>query len=113
FPWSTDFTLNETITLTAVANEGFVFSHWSGASRSTDAEIIIIANANNNYVANFLPYGSLGETLFSVYTNPAFTHIYIQVDAIFFFSFIPIRIPATFIFRMIIHFLDRFITFMI
>lgn len=88
FPWSDNFELNETITLTAVANEGSVFSHWSGASNSTDAEITFEVNTNGNYIAHFLPDGEepSEDISFSVYPNPATSRMYIQADVSLFGS---------------------------
>ncbi len=41
------------VTLTAVANEGYVFAYWSGDASGTNPTIQITMNSNKNVIANF------------------------------------------------------------
>ncbi|RLF51769.1 MAG: hypothetical protein DRN11_02205, partial [Thermoplasmata archaeon] len=41
------------VTLTAIANEGYVFAYWSGDASGTNPTIQIIMNSNKNIIANF------------------------------------------------------------
>ena len=53
YPWSGIYYKNIPITLTAIPKPGYVFSHWSGASNSTDATITINPQENLSLTANF------------------------------------------------------------
>ncbi len=55
YPWNGIYFQNIPITLKAVALPGFVFSHWSGASSSTEPEITITSAADLSIIANFVP----------------------------------------------------------
>jgi hypothetical protein len=55
YPWTGIYFSNIPVTLTAVANTGFVFSHWEGASTSTNATITITSAANFSATAVFTP----------------------------------------------------------
>jgi hypothetical protein len=55
YPWTGIYFQNIPVTLKAVALPGFEFSHWSGASTSTDEEITITTNANFSVTAHFVP----------------------------------------------------------
>ena len=55
YPWTGIYFQNIPVTLKAVALPGFVFSHWSGDSNSTDAEITITTTSNFSVTANFVP----------------------------------------------------------
>ncbi|MFT3794523.1 CotH kinase family protein [Flavobacterium sp.] len=55
YPWTGIYFHNIPMKVKAVANPGFVFSHWSGASSSTDAEITVTAAAAISLVAHFTP----------------------------------------------------------
>jgi len=55
YPWEGTYFKDIPITLKAVAKQGFVFSHWSGFSNSTEAEISIIPNSNIQLTAHFIP----------------------------------------------------------
>ena len=55
YPWTGIYFQNIPITLKAIALPGFVFSHWSGASTSTESEITINALSDISIVANFIP----------------------------------------------------------
>lgn len=46
YPWTGIYFSNIPVKLKAVANDGFVFSHWEGASTSTDVEITINSASN-------------------------------------------------------------------
>jgi len=55
YPWTGIYFQNIPITLKAIALPGFVFSHWSGASTSTESEITITPLSDISIVANFIP----------------------------------------------------------
>ncbi|RZJ63169.1 MAG: hypothetical protein EOO50_17465, partial [Flavobacterium sp.] len=55
YPWTGVYFSNIPVTVKAVANPGFVFSNWSGASSSTSAEITLTPSATFNLVAHFVP----------------------------------------------------------
>ncbi len=55
YPWTGIYFSNVPVKAKAVANTGFVFSHWSGASTSTDAEITVTSATAFNLVAHFTP----------------------------------------------------------
>jgi hypothetical protein len=55
YPWTGIYFQNIPVTLKAVALPGFVFSHWSGDSNSTEAEITITTTSNFSVTANFVP----------------------------------------------------------
>lgn len=60
YPWSGIYFQNIPITLKAVAMPGFVFSHWSGASTSTEPEITITSATDLSVIANFIPDANSG-----------------------------------------------------
>ena len=51
YPWTGVYFSNIPVKLKAIANPGFVFSHWTGASSSTNAEITVTSTANFNVTA--------------------------------------------------------------
>lgn len=51
--WSGDYFENVPIKVKAIPEPGFVFSHWSGGSSSTNAEIKIDLNGNITLIPNF------------------------------------------------------------
>lgn len=55
YPWLGVYFKNIPITLKASAKPGYVFSHWSGASVSPEAEITIFPKANIQLTAHFIP----------------------------------------------------------
>ncbi len=54
YPWTGVYFSNIPVKLKAIANPGFVFSHWTGASSSTNAEITVTSTANFNVTAVFV-----------------------------------------------------------
>lgn len=55
YPWTGVYFSNIPVTLTAVPLEGYEFSHWSGASDSTDATITITSASAFSVTAHFVP----------------------------------------------------------
>ena len=55
YPWTGVYFSNIPVKLTAVPNAGFTFSHWTGASSSTDATITITSAADFSVTAVFVP----------------------------------------------------------
>jgi hypothetical protein len=54
YPWSGIYFQDVPITLTAVSKPGYQFSHWSGASTSTDASIALKPTGNLAITAHFI-----------------------------------------------------------
>jgi|GEM_PF-515708 len=67
YPWTGVYFSNIPVKLKAIANPGYVFSHWTGASTSTDAEITITTAADFAATAVFIPSGFAIETTEPVY----------------------------------------------
>lgn len=81
YPWIGDYFMEVPVTLKAMAKEGYVFSHWSGVSNSTEEEITLILNEDSYIKANFIPQ-SMGVTdnekqEIVLYPNPTSDKIYI------------------------------------
>src|SRR5699024_6609468 len=80
YPWVGEYFKNIPVTLTAIPEEGYVFSHWSGAVESSDAEITL--NEDTYLKANFIDEDMSTEeenlTNFSLYPNPTEGMVYIQ-----------------------------------
>ncbi|HSD14305.1 MAG TPA: CotH kinase family protein [Flavobacterium sp.] len=55
YPWTGIYFHNIPLKLKAIPKSGFVFSHWSGASNSTTAEITITPTAAISVTAHFIP----------------------------------------------------------
>ncbi|HLA55142.1 MAG TPA: CotH kinase family protein, partial [Flavobacterium sp.] len=63
YPWTGIYFSNIPVKLKAIPNAGYAFSHWTGASTSTNAEITITSASSFSVTAVFVPSG------FSVETN--------------------------------------------
>ena len=55
YPWTGVYFSNIPVTLKAIANPGYVFSHWTGISSSTNAEITINSGSSFGVTAVFVP----------------------------------------------------------
>lgn len=66
YPWTGVYFHNIPVKLKAVALSGYQFSHWSGASSSTNAEITITPTADFSVTAHFSPTGNV-ETSVPIY----------------------------------------------
>ncbi|WP_051269788.1 CotH kinase family protein [Flavobacterium suncheonense] len=66
YPWTGVYFHNIPVTVKAIPISGYQFSHWSGASNSTDAEITLTPTTDFSLTAHFTPLGS-GETPEVVY----------------------------------------------
>lgn len=55
YPWTGVYFQDIPVTLKAIALPGFVFSHWSGDSNSTESEITITTTSDFSVTANFVP----------------------------------------------------------
>lgn len=53
-PQKSDYIENEQVTLTATAEAGFQFSHWSGDVSSTESSVVIKMDGDKNVTANFV-----------------------------------------------------------
>ncbi|MFT3794522.1 putative Ig domain-containing protein [Flavobacterium sp.] len=67
YPWTGVYFSNIPVKLKAIANPGYVFSHWTGASTSTDAEITMTTAADFSVTAVFVPSGFAVETSEPIY----------------------------------------------
>src|SRR5690606_17582644 len=54
YPWSGVYFSGIPVTLKAFALPGYTFSHWSGASNSTDAEVTLTPDADFSITAHFV-----------------------------------------------------------
>ncbi|MBS7787515.1 CotH kinase family protein, partial [Flavobacterium sp. CYK-55] len=54
YPWTGIYFKNIPVKLKAEAKPGYIFSHWSGASNSTNAEITLTPSANFSITAHFV-----------------------------------------------------------
>lgn len=66
YPWTGIYFHNIPVTLKAEALPGFVFSHWTGSSSSTNSEITLTPTADFSVTAHFIPSGNgtVSETLY-------------------------------------------------
>jgi len=55
YPWTGIYFQNIPVKLTAIAKPGFAFSHWTGASTATNAEITMDSAASFSLTAVFVP----------------------------------------------------------
>ena len=67
YPWTGIYFSNIPVKLKAVANEGYVFSHWEGVSNSTEQEIIIDSAISFSITAVFIPQGFSVEVSEPIY----------------------------------------------
>ena len=78
------FKENDTVTLTATANEGYKFVRWTENNMgiSTDAEYSFIATSNRNLVAKFEKIAGVEElaSSFNIYPNPVNDKLYIEIQ---------------------------------
>lgn len=82
YPWMGVYFQNVPVTLRAVPEENYVFSHWSGTINSNEPEITLSLSDDTYVKANFI-HESVGvtdmeTTSFKIYPNPAGNQIYIQ-----------------------------------
>lgn len=66
YPWTGIYFESIPVKLKAIASPGYTFSHWSGASNSTDEEIIISQTSDFSIVAHFVVDGDTpqAETIY-------------------------------------------------
>ena len=67
YPWTGIYFSDIPVKLKAIAKPGYAFSHWTGSSTSTDAEITITTNANFSVTAVFIPEGFAIGTMEPIY----------------------------------------------
>lgn len=82
YPWLGEYFLNVPISLKAIPKEGYEFSHWSGASNSTDEEISLTLNNDSYIKAHFIPetmgVSDLDKPEIILYPNPTSDKLYIS-----------------------------------
>ncbi len=61
YPWTGVYFHSIPVTVKAIPMSGYQFSHWSGDSSSTDAEIVLTPTTDISLTAHFTPLGN-GET---------------------------------------------------
>ncbi|CAM3632075.1 hypothetical protein FSS13T_11870 [Flavobacterium saliperosum S13] len=66
YPWTGIYFHNIPVKLKAEALPGYAFSHWTGSSSSTNAEITLTPTADFSVTAHFIPSGNeaVAETLY-------------------------------------------------
>jgi hypothetical protein len=67
YPWTGIYFSNIPVKLKAVPRPGYLFSHWSGASTSTNAEITLTSGSSFSVTAHFAPEGFAVETSVPIY----------------------------------------------
>lgn len=55
YPWTGIYFQNIPVTLIAIPNAGYAFSHWSGDVNSTDSQVTYTPTQNFSVTANFIP----------------------------------------------------------
>ncbi|MET0758943.1 MAG: CotH kinase family protein [Flavobacterium sp.] len=63
YPWTGIYFHNIPVKLKAIPKPGFIFSHWSGASTSTNIEITLTLTASFSVIAHFIPDGSVENSV--------------------------------------------------
>ncbi|WP_298222167.1 putative Ig domain-containing protein, partial [Flavobacterium sp.] len=63
YPWTGIYFNGIPLKLKAIAKPGYLFSHWTGASSSTDADITITPSGNFSITAVFVPDGNVDVTV--------------------------------------------------
>ena len=53
--WQGEYFDNIPITLTAIPNEGYTFSHWQGAINQSDTDVVLTTSQNSSIQAIFVP----------------------------------------------------------
>jgi hypothetical protein len=61
YPWTGIYFQNIPVTLKAIPLPGYIFSHWTGASTSTNSEITITSATNFSVTAHFVLSGGPGS----------------------------------------------------
>ncbi len=61
YPWTGIYFKSIPITLKAIPKPGFVFSHWTGASNSSEDEITLVPETNFQLTAHFIPSEEVEE----------------------------------------------------
>ncbi|HQW68814.1 MAG TPA: CotH kinase family protein, partial [Flavobacterium sp.] len=67
YPWTGIYFADVPVKLKAIANVGYVFSHWEGFSNSTDEEITVTTNQSFDITAVFIPEGFAVEVQEPIY----------------------------------------------
>ncbi len=67
YPWTGIYFADVPVKLKAIANNGYVFSHWEGFSNSTDEEITVTTNQSFSVKAVFIPEGFAIEVQEPIY----------------------------------------------
>lgn len=65
YPWTGIYFDGVPVVITAQANDGYVFSNWSGLSSSTDVSILRNISTDGTITANFTPSSSYPKVTFS------------------------------------------------
>lgn len=72
YPWTGVYFSNIPVTLTAVPLDGYEFSHWTGASTSTDATITISSASAFSVTAHFIPVSvAVSEPIYNWFMGTA------------------------------------------
>lgn len=71
YPWTGVYFNNVPVTVEAIAEPGFVFSHWSGDVSGTDPILTVTPTANMQIVANFSPEALAPEVIYFWMMNSA------------------------------------------
>jgi uncharacterized repeat protein (TIGR02543 family) len=75
-PDKVSYLSGESVVLTATADEGFVFDHWSGDLTGSDNPVTITMNSNKTVTAHFVPEGDDEPPIVTI-TKPKERRLYI------------------------------------
>ena len=85
-PNDTVYNTGEVATLTATPDAGWQFDGWSGDTTTTTNPLQLTMDSNTTVTAQFSPTVSISEQAsqinFSLYPNPADTHVFINYDGV-------------------------------
>lgn len=86
FPWSGQYFRGQPISLKAIPNDGFLFSHWSGHSDATSAGISLVPEDDMYMKAHFIEAASEGRDVvhywhFNNLNDGVLTHVHADYSA--------------------------------
>lgn len=77
---SGNYDVNDTTTIIAAADNGYVFSHWSGDAVGSNNPFSLVVDSNKNVIANFVPDSAVNkftsDAIQSVVTDPNSYNLY-------------------------------------
>lgn len=86
YPWTGKYFQGHPLSLKAIPNEGFLFSHWSGHSNASAAELSIVPESDMHLKAHFIEAASADRDIvhywhFNDLNDGVLTHVYADYSA--------------------------------